>query len=150
MIFYHYTTREALDAIRAEGLIYGEAPFNDRRVAQAVNLTTDPEPTGHGLDLGGYIVTEEHSLQLSRSGLNVPAGTRFVNKKEARISLSLPLSDTRLKSWRTWSRKNCDPGYPARLEAAAGAMPQKAKTWWLYFGIIPPDRFLSIDILVPE
>ncbi len=150
MIFYHYTSRAALESIQREGLTRGEAPYSATRWATAVNLTTDSEPSGHGLDLGGYIVTEEHSRAMARNGINVPAGTVFVNKREARIKLKLPSSDSKLKRWKSWSRKNCDPGYAEGLEQSAGATPKKAKTWWLYFGVIPPEAFLEIDILVPD
>ena len=150
MIFYHYTTRAALAQIQREGLTRGEAPYNDIRVATAVNLTTDPEPTGHCLDSGGRVVTQEQSSLWATKGFRVPAGTVLVNKREARIKLKLSSSDLKLKKWRSWSRKNCDPGYPERLERAGGATSKKAKTWWLYFGVIPPEAFLGIDILEPD
>lgn len=150
MIYYHYTTRAALEAIKREGLLYGEAPINDARWVTAINLTSDRDPGGHGLDFGGQVVTEEQSSLMARSGMNVPAGTVFANKREARIQLKLSTSDPKLKRWKSWSRKNCDPGYAERLERSAGATPKKAKTWWLYFGVIPPETFLEIDILVPD
>lgn len=149
MIFYHYTTRGALDQILAEGLTRGEAPYNERRAARAVNLTTDPNPDGHGLDAGGSIITEERSRLLATHGILVPAGTRLANKKETRITIKVPSSDKNLKKWSSWSRKHCDPGYAERLERSAGATPKKAKTWWLYFGVIPPEWFVGVDILVP-
>lgn len=150
MIFYHYTTKDALASIQREGLTRGEAPYNDTQVANAINLTTDKDPGGHGLDAGGQMVTEEQSSLWRTKGIYVPAGTVFANKREARITLKLPSSDPKLKRWRSWSRKNCDPGYPERLEKAGGASAKKAKTWWLYFGVIPPESFLEIDILVPD
>lgn len=57
MIFYHFTSRKSVPSILAEGLNRGEAPLSDTRVVQAVNLTTDPAPNGHGLDGGGRVVT---------------------------------------------------------------------------------------------
>lgn len=36
MIFYHYTTRDALEKIFAEGLTLGKAPLSATRVARAV------------------------------------------------------------------------------------------------------------------
>ncbi|GMN04109.1 hypothetical protein MTsPCn3_28400 [Erythrobacter sp. MTPC3] len=149
MIFYHYTTRDAIESIQREGLTRGEAPLSDTRVVNAINLTTDKDPSGHGLDAGGKVVTEEQSSLWRTKGIHVPAGTVFANKREARITLKLPSSDPKLKRWRSWSRKNCDPGYPDRLERAAGANSKKAKTWWLYFGVVPPESFLDVEILVP-
>lgn len=150
MIFYHYTTRDALELILEEGLTLGEAPLSDTRVVRAVNLTTDPDSSGHGLDMGGHIVTPEESAMMAAKGLCVPPGTVFANKREVRIKLKISSSDAKLKHWRPWSRKHCEPGYPDVLERAAGATPRKAKTWWLYFGVISPKSFETIDILVPE
>ena len=148
MIFYHFTTLGALDSIRREGLNQGEAPLSDTRVAKAVNLTTDPSPHGHGLDRGGHVVTEEEAAKFAAKGFNIPAGTVYADKREVRITLKLPSSDRALKQWRPWSRKHCEPGYAERLERAAGQK-NKAKTWWLYFGTIPPEAFVEVKVLKP-
>lgn len=148
MIFYHFTTRDALPSIMAEGLNRGEAPISDTRVAQAVNLTTSPDPEGHGLDKGGRVVGEAESAKLAAHGFRVPVGTIYADKLEARIKIKLPRSDRRLTEWRTWSRKHCEPGYADRLERAAGAN-RKPKTWWLYQGTIPPEAFVEVTILKP-
>jgi hypothetical protein len=150
MIFYHYTTRSAIRSILEQGLTQGEAPLSHTRVARAINLTTDPDPSGHGLDMGGRIVTAEESALLASKGFIVPPGTVYANKREARIRIKIPSSDPKLKHWRSWSRKHCEPGYPDILEQSAGATPRKARTWWLYFGVVPPTCFEGIEILVPE
>ena len=150
MIFYHYTTRDALEKIFAEGLTLGEAPISATRVARAVNLTTDPDPSGHGLDGAGDVVTEEWSAKLAAHGIRVPPGTVLANKREARIKIKLPSSDPKLRQWRTWSRKHCEPGFADALEQTGGATKRKARTWWLYFGIIPSSKFDGVEIFVPE
>jgi len=150
MIFYHYTTRDAVSSILEEGLTRGEAPLSYTRVVRAVNLTTDSDPSGHGLDMGGHIVTADEAIVMAAKGFHVPAGTVFANKREVRIRIKLPSSDPKLQRWRSWSRKHCEPGYADILERSAGANIRKAKTWWLYFGMILPTRFEGIDILVPE
>jgi hypothetical protein len=147
VILYHFTSHDALESIRQEGIDRGEAPMSDQRVTCAVNLTTDPSPTGHGLDNAGHVVTAAESADYAaRFGWDIAAGTVFVNKRAVRIKIRMPSSDRALKAWRTWSRKHCEPGYAERLEAAAGP-DGKAKTWWLYFGTVPPSAFMSIDIL---
>lgn len=87
MIFYHYTTRSAIRSILEQGLTQGEAPLSHTRVARAINLTTDPDPSGHGLDMGGRIVTAEESALLASKGFIVPPGTVYANKREARIRI---------------------------------------------------------------
>ncbi|WP_380784850.1 hypothetical protein [Sphingomonas sp. R86521] len=147
MILYHFTSREAVESIMAERLNRGEAPINDHRVEKAVNLTTDKSPKGHGLDLGGHVVIEEESKAYSANRFDIPAGTVFVEKRAVRITLKLPSSNPRLTTWRSWSRKHCKDGYAERLEKAAETCRSKAKTWWLYFGTIPPSAFLNIEFL---
>ncbi len=147
MLFYHFTSHEALESIMAGGLDRGEAPMSDHRVAKAVNLTTDKDPDGHGLDFGGHVVDEAEAASYAAKGFNLPAGTVFVEKRAVRITVKLPSSDPNLKSWRSWSRKHCEHGYAERLERAAGGNGRKAKTWWLYFGTIPSSVFVAVDVL---
>jgi len=147
MILYHFTTLSALESIRREGLNRGEAPISESRAEKAVNLTTDRDPSGHGLDHGGHVVSEEEAATFAAKGFKIPAGTVYANKREARITIKLPSNDPKLKRWRSWSRKHCEPGYAERLEEAAGQGGRKAKTWWLYFGTVPTEAFLEIDLL---
>ena len=46
MILYHYTSKQNLEGILSTGLSRGEAPLNEDKVANAVNLTSDPAPWG--------------------------------------------------------------------------------------------------------
>lgn len=120
------------------------------RVVQAVNLTTDPDPAGHRLDQGGHVVTAEEAATYALNGFDMPEGTRFLEKRAIRIRVKVPTNDRRLKRWQPWARKNCEPGYPDELAAAAGLNGRKVKSWWLYFGTVPPEAFLAIDVLIPE
>lgn len=147
MIFYHYTSLDAMDSIRREGLNRGEAPLGDHCVVQAVNLTTDRNPEGHGLDHGGHVVTAAEAAVFASKGFLIPEGTVYTNKRAVRIKLILPLADRKLKAWRPWSRQNCEVGYAARLERVAGCGGRKARTWWLYFGTVPTSSFQGIDML---
>lgn len=149
MIFYHFTTFDALDSIKCEGLNRGEAPLSDTRVEKAVNLTTDSSPYGHGLDMGGHVVTEEEAAHFASKGFLIPAGTVYADKREVRITVKLPRSDRALKQWRPWSRSKCEPGYAERLERAAGPK-NKAKSWWLYLGTVPPEAFVEVKVLKPR
>lgn len=149
MLLYHYTSHANLPGIMSEGLNRGEAPLSDTRVVKAVNLTTDPRPTGHGLDGGGEIVTEaESALYFRKFGWVIPAGTVVADKKEVRITVKVSSSDLKLKRWRPWAKRNCEPGYADRL-AAAGGSNAKPETWWLYFGTIPPSAIVAVDHLKP-
>lgn len=149
MLLYHFTSHENLPGIMAEGLSRGEAPLSDTQVAKAVNLTTDPYPTGHGLDSGGGIVTAaESALYFRKFGWLIPEGTIIADKTEVRITVKLPSSDLKLKRWQSWARKHCEPGYADRLAAVANGG-AKARTWWLYFGIVAPAAFVSVDVLKP-
>jgi len=150
MILYHFTSRANLDSIMAHGLNRGEAPLSDTRVLQAVNLTSDSSPHGHGLDGGGDIVTAAQSARYLRDfGWVIPAGTVIADKREVRLTVKIRSSDPKLKRWLPWAMRHCEPGYPERLANAAGGM-AKAETWWLYFGTVLPSAISSIDDLQKE
>lgn len=148
MILYHYTAEACLEPILATGLSLGEAPLSNFKVVNAVNLTSDRSPFGHGLDMGGKPMTEGHVDAYYRMfGTRFPVGTLFPNKRQLRLNVSVPSSDRNLKRWRSWSRKHCEPGYPEHLESVAGQQGRKAKSWWLYFGVIPPSQIVAIEQL---
>ena len=148
MILYHFTSHEMLPAILEEGLSRGEVPLNDRDTLNAVNLTTDPAPHGHGLDRAGHVVTADESAKMFLvTGTLIPPGTVYANKKAVRITVKVPSSDRALKDYLPWARKHIEHKYLKRLIAAAGGGTAKAKTWKLYFGVIPPSAFVSVDIL---
>ena len=148
MIFYHFTSRENLPLILEQGLTRGEAPLSDTRVVSAVNLTTDRKPAGHGLDKGGHIVTAHEAAMYRAKGMHVPEGTVFADKLEVRLTVKISMDDRHLKKWLPWAHKHCEAGYPERLANAAGGM-AKGKTWWLYFGVIPPGAIIMVDHLKP-
>lgn len=136
-----------MQLIMTEGLSRGEAPLSDTRVMQAVNFTTDPLPSGHGLDAGGRIITaKESALYFREYGWVIPVGTVFADKTEVRLTVKLSSTDLKLKRWLSWARRKCEPGYPERLAAAAGGI-AKAKTWWLYFGVVPASAIVAVDEL---
>lgn len=151
MLLYHFTSHRHLPRIMEEGLTKGEAPLSDTEWLNAVNLTTDSRPEGHGLDGAFHVWTaEESAAAFLRAGVRITPGAVSVNKRAVRITLKLPSKDRNLKDWLPWARKRLAPAYLKRLVAAAGGGMRKAKTWKLYFGIIPPSAFVAVDILEPD
>lgn len=150
MILYHFTSRERLPIILESGLSKGEVPLNDRETLNAVNLTTDPSPHGHGLDHAGHVVTDDESARIFlRTDSLIPPGTVYINKKAVRITVKIPSSDRALKDYLPWARKHIEPNYLRRLIAVSGGGNAKAKTWKLYFGVIEPRAFVAVDMLEP-
>jgi len=150
MILYHFTAHARLEAILREGLNRGEAPISDRQALNAVNLTTSSDPFGHGLDNSGKVLSDDDCARLFlATGQRVAPGTVYANKRAVRIAVKIPSSDRALKQWLPWARKHVEPEFLARLHRAAGSEP-KFKTWWLYFGTVPPSAFVAVDILEPE
>jgi hypothetical protein len=48
-MLYHFTARELLPGIARDGLSRGQVPLSPRQAINAVWLTTDGDPSGHGL-----------------------------------------------------------------------------------------------------
>ena len=87
---------------------------------------------------------EEREILEKTRGSPISEGARFPNKRAYRITVRLPRGDRALVLWRKWAKKRLDPNWYAALAKAGG---QKDKTWYLYFGTIPPDWFTGIDQL---
>lgn len=145
MLLYHFTCREHLPAIEAEGLSKGEAPISSREWENAVNLTTDPRPMGHGLSRGEPLEPEIIAAAIRQHG-SAPANTHWPDKTAVRIKVKVSSRDTKLKRWLPWARRRATKQFLDSLHAAAGAT-GKEKTWWLYFGTIPPSSFVAVDFL---
>jgi hypothetical protein len=146
MLLYHFTALEYLDAIKAEGLIKGEVPVSPTELLNAVWLTTDPSPKGHGLIDGRLLTAQERFAEYQRCGFMPPAGARFPNKRAVRIAILIPSSDRNLYHWPKWGRKRMTPDCYERMDRVGGG---KSKTWWIYFGVILPRSFRTIEILTP-
>jgi hypothetical protein len=70
----------------------------------------------------------------------------MVNKLAVRIRVKIPPNDTRLVYWPKWAKRRLAPYFYDVVAQTGGNMD---KTWWLYWGVIPPAWFISIDILEP-
>lgn len=145
MLLYHFTSRYHWPAIEREGLSKGEAPISNSQWENAVNLTTDSNPEGHGLSKGEPLGPEIIAACIRQHG-NAPVNTHWPDKTAIRIKVKIPSSDRSLKRWLTWARKRAEPDYLDRLHKAAGGL-GKHRTWWLYFGTISPSRFIAVDFL---
>jgi len=138
MILYHYTAHLYLPVIRQEGLSRGTVLINLSERLNAVWLTSDPTAADHGLaqDLQ---ICEQLSRQRGRA-------VRMLNKLAVRIAVKIPSIDPRLVYWPKWAKRRLDPYFYDVLAKTGGNMDH---TWWLYRGVIPSSRFISIDILEP-
>ena len=72
MILYHFTAEEYLDSILSAGLTRGEVPLSATDVLNAVWLTSDRNPSGHGLTNGGVLSAEERRAFLKIHGKALP------------------------------------------------------------------------------
>lgn len=148
MRLYHFTARECLGSIRASGLNRGIVHLSATSQLNAVWLTTDPGPRGHGLEAGGRFMTDEERQQAREWAGHVPlAGARFPKVANVRITVDLDDGDRGLHEWLPWARRHLDFDWMTALHPVASGTLRKAKTWRLYLGIIPPDRFAAIESL---
>jgi hypothetical protein len=149
MILYHFTAAEYLDVIQRDGLSKGDVPLAKTQGINAVWLTTDSEPEGHGLTDGHVLTADERAAWGRVFGREPPPpGARFPNKRAVRITVKIPSSDKSLVHWPRWARKRLEPSwYDALNRTASGGRKGQERTWWLYFGVISPDRFAAVEIL---
>jgi hypothetical protein len=140
--FYHYTSSERLASIAEWGLWKGEVPVAPDKLLNAVWLTTDDSPDGHGLGEPRSLTREEKA----RKGLPAEADVRWPNKREARLALRISSADRRLERWSRFASRAVSPAWRAALEKAGGGQ-SKANSWYLYWGAVPPEWIVeAIDL----
>jgi hypothetical protein len=144
MLLYHFTALDYLDAIKAEGLTKGELPLSQTEVRNAVWLTTDRNP-GHGVEgVERPLTDQERYNYLMTRGRMPPAGAVWPNKHAVRITVLIARGDRNLHHWPKWGRKRLAADWYEIMDRTGGG---KAKTWWIYFGTIPPSSFRDVEIL---
>lgn len=145
MILYHFTAKSRVAAIMAEGLTRGDVPITlaDEGL-NGVWLTTSSDSTAHGLGVAREMTEAEREYMGRWRGVVPPAGTMWEDKRAVRIRVKMPSSDSRLKHWWNWSKRRVDPSCRASLIEAGGG-PDKARSWYIYFGVIAPADFETID-----
>jgi len=150
MLLHHFTTRDHLRRILAGGLSRGAVHVARDRQLNGVWLTTDAGPAGHGLQSGGAFMSDAERLEAREwSGALPPPGARFPKPADVRITVQLDPRDRNLHEWLPWARRHIDPEWLATLHPVIGGNLKKAKSWRLYFGVIPCEAFVAVEELQP-
>lgn len=145
MILYHYTAAEYLDSIKTHGILpRGDVPFAatpHKKDFAATWLTTDLDPSGHGLT-DGYIMNASQivawkKLQPGRT----PAGI-VADKRCIRITVDVEGAVW----WNPWAAKNINAKWKKQFVEIGGGM-KKAATWYFVTETISPDKFVDIEHL---
>ncbi len=151
MLLYHFTSRPCLRHILAGGLSCGRVPVSRAISSNAVWLTTDPGPNGHGLEAGGALMTDAHRQQAYEwTGIRPLPGARHARDASIRISVDIDRADRNLHDWLPWARGHLPADWFAELHPIASPNWRKARTWRLYFGIIPVDAFVAVDEMAAQ
>jgi hypothetical protein len=151
MLHYHFTSRIHLGEIMRGGLSRGGVHVARDRLLNAVWLTTDPGDQGHGLEWGGAFMSELERREAQEwSGTELPHGARFPKNADVRISVDVEEGDANLHEWLPWARRRIEPDWLAFLHPVALGNLNKAKSWRLYFGVIPPQSFVAVEELAPS
>jgi hypothetical protein len=140
-MLYHFTARELLPGIARDGLSRGQVPLSPRQAINAVWLTTDGDPSGHGLADG--VGLPEHLIAIARRLNEDPSSVVTLNKRAIRFAVKLRSRDPDLVHWPRWSKRVLAPDWYEALNRAGGG---KAPTWYLYFGVIAPGLIEPIDV----
>jgi len=150
VLLYHFTSRDNLRTIRMAGLTRGTVHLSPHEQLNAVWLTASAACTSHGLEAGGAFMSDaERREALEWTGALPPPGARFPKNAEICITVELEPNDRNLHDWLPWARRHLSPDWLAHLHPIASGNLKKAKSWRLYFGIIPPDQFVHIEELEP-
>ena len=137
MILYHYTAREYLSSIMEIGLCRGEVALSPTELFNAVWLTNDKSPLGHGLT-DGRDLSEREKVILGKP-IHIPV--RFLNKRAIRITVKINSGNRNLVHWPHWGRRKLTSEWYDALNKAGGG---KARTWFLYWGTISSDSFVEV------
>lgn len=144
MIFYHFTAIEYLDRILREGLNEGDVPVSETGRENAVWLTTNPDPSRHGLSAGGPLTQAERVAFRKLHGHDAPPDACWPNKRRIRLTADIPSNDIALRCWDDWARLNgVTRKWRRTLDRTAGG---GSATWWLYFGTIPASYLAAHDL----
>jgi len=146
MLLHHYTSRDNLPSIHRTGLSRGSVPSAPGRDLNAVWLTADPGLSGHGLESGGAIMTDEQRWQAKDwSGNEPPAGSRFPKEASIRITVDVEEDDSSLHAWLGWAAEHLPPEVLRILQPPGSHRLHQARSWYLYFGTILPAAFVSVE-----
>ena len=146
MLLYHFTSRESLRSILSTGLSQGVVHISAKQRLNAVWLTADGGPNGHGLEAGGGFMSElDRREAMEWTGVMPPPGARFPKSADLRITVDLPAGDRNLHEWLPWARRQIDAEWLSHLHPVIGGNLKKAKTWRIYFGVIPPESLLAVE-----
>jgi len=146
MLLYHFTSRGSLAAILKTGLSRGSVPLSPRQDLNAVWLTSDPGPTGHGLDSGGAFMTDEQRQQAFEwSGVMPPPGSRFPKDSSVRLTVEIDENDDNLHEWLRWARWKLPAQLIPVLHPVGSNSLRQAKQWYIYTGVITPHAFVAVD-----
>lgn len=146
MLLYHFTSRDSLIPISRTGLSKGSVPCAPGRDLNGVWLTADAGLSGHGLESGGAVMTDEQRWQAKDwSGAQPPAGSRFPKEASIRITVDLEEDDPSLHAWLGWAAKHLPPQVLSVLHPPGSHSLRQARSWFLYFGTIVPSAFVSVE-----
>ncbi len=144
MLLHHFTSRDHLRSIKATGLTRGVVHLSRTRQLSAIWLTTDPGPSGHGLEAGGAFMSDDDRREARDwTGAMPPPGARFPKLAEVRITVELDAADRNLHEWLPWARRHVEPEWMAQLHPVASFNLKKAKNWRIYTGIILPEAIVD-------
>jgi hypothetical protein len=131
MKLYHFTRKSYLPSIAEHGLWKGDMIIDANTGINAVNLTTSKSPEGHGLEIGpdiDEVFIDGHLLYLS--------------KKRIRFEVTIPSTDRNLIKYSKWAKKYMtDDEIREHFDKIYAT-----KTWWIYFGIIPPEALRCYEM----
>lgn len=145
MVLFHFTSIDRLDDILREGINRGTVSTSTSERSHGIWLTTDSDPSEHGLGAGAVLSQGAKAAVERRLGRRFADDVAIPDKRAVRITVIIPSRDKRLVRWLPWAQKRCDPAYLTALIETGGGR-SKAKTWYFYREPVPADMISAIEL----
>ncbi|NNM74206.1 hypothetical protein [Enterovirga aerilata] len=144
MRLFHFTSEGHLPHIIASGgLCKGDVIVGQRgeKTLTATWLSLDPDPDHQGLGDGTATLIATAEM----IALGMPATMGTVDKRAVRITVVIPSTDRRLRRWLPFARGGVGEQI-IDFEKRHAGNPRFVEDWFFYRGVIPVERFASIEI----
>ncbi|UIF89301.1 hypothetical protein [Cupriavidus sp. UYPR2.512] len=168
MKFYHYTAVSLAESILSKGISLGHVKHGDGSIRNSVVwLTTDPEPTGHGLTTGQEVMTASRVAYLTKVHGVAPRNGVTMHKSRVRLTVEISDDSGLIMPFVDYYARRGEKPDEAKLMGLSAYVENpwqlplakrrqlmkttatKEGTWWLSFAPISPAEITRVEFNTP-